>query len=103
MNNDPFDPYLDPDAEALANKMASYLKSKKGELLEPVRLRGKKSKYYWSIMEKGFCLVKPDAEMYLVPWKETKKGEYYVYSPHLFWTGQVFLVPKAEIVSMGFN
>ncbi len=103
MNNDLFDPFLDPDAEALANKMASFLKSKKGDLLEPIRLKGKKPKYYWSIMEKSLCLIKPDAEMYIVPWKVTEKGEHYVYSPHLFWAGQVFLVPKEEIIFMGFN
>ena len=79
MSFDDFDPFLDPDAEALANKMLAFLKSKKGELLEPVRLKGKKPKYYWSIMEKSLCLIKPDAEMYVVPWKITEKGEYYVY------------------------
>ena len=103
MNDDAFDPFLDPDAKALADKMASFLKSKSGDLLEPVRLKGNKSKYYWSIMEKSFCLIQPDAEMYVVPWKTTEKGEHYVYSPHLFWAGQVFLVPKEEIIFMGFN
>ena len=103
MNNDPFDPFLDPDARALADKMANFLKTMKGELLDPVRLKGKKPKYYWSIMEKAFCLIHPEAEMYVVPWKTTKKGECYVYSPHLFWAGQVFLVPKEEIIFMGFN
>ena len=103
VENDDLNPFLDPDAEALANKMASFLKSKQGELLEPIRLKGKDSKYYWSIMQKAFCLVKPDAEMYLVPWKQSEKGEYYVYSPHLFWAGQVFLVPKDEIIFIGYN
>lgn len=103
VENDDLNPFLDPDAETLANKMASFLKSKKGELIEPIRLKGKKSKYYWSIMKKAFCLIKPDAELYLVPWKETEKGEYYVYSPYLFWEGQVFLVPKDEIIFIGYN
>jgi hypothetical protein len=103
VENSDFECPLDPDAEALANKMASYLKSKKGELLEPVTLKGKKSRYYWSIMTKAFCLVHPQSEMYLIPWKKTEKDQYYVYSPHLFWTGLVFLVPKEEIIFMGYN
>ena len=36
MNDGLFDPFLDPDAKALANKMAAFLKSKGGELLDPV-------------------------------------------------------------------
>ena len=103
MSFDDFEPFLDPDAKALADKMAAFLKSKTGELLEPVRLKGNEPKYYWSIMEKCFCLIQPDAEMYVIPWKITEKGEYYVYSPYLFWAGQVFLVPKEEIIIMGFN
>jgi hypothetical protein len=100
---DEFNTFLDPDAEVLADKMAALLKSKEGHLLEPITLKGKKPKYYWSIMSKSLCLVHPEAEMYIVPWKTTEKGEYYVYSPHLFWAGQVFLVPKDEIIFMGFN
>ena len=103
VENDDLNPYLDPDAETLANKMASYLKSKKGELLEPVSIKGKKPKFYWSIMSKDFCLVHPQSEMYLIPWKKNEKDQYYVYCPHLFWTGQVFLVPKDEIIFMGYN
>ena len=103
VNNDDLNPYLDPDAEALASKMANFLKTKSGDLLEPVRLKGKKPSYYWSITQKVFCLVHPEAEMYIIPWKTTEKGEYYVYSPHLFWTGEVFLVPKEKIIFMGFN
>jgi hypothetical protein len=103
MDFDDFERPLDPDAEALANKMASFLKSKNGELMESVSLKGKKPKYFWSIMSKGFCLVHPEAEMYLVPWAPNEKGQFYIYSPHLFWAGEVFLVPQDEIIFLGFN
>ena len=33
----------------------------------------------------------------------TEKGEYYVYSPYNFNSGNVFLVPKDQIIDMGFN
>jgi len=103
VNNDDLNPFLDPDAEVLANKMASYLKSKGGNLLQPVRVKGKKETYYWSFMNKKLELLHPNTEMYLLPWKETEKGEYYVYSPYTFQSGNVFLIPKSEIIQMGFN
>ena len=103
VENDNFNPVLDPDAEALALKLQAYMKSKKGDLLEPVWLTGNKPRYYWSIMTKSLYLVHPHNEMYKLPWKMTEKGEFYVYSHGLFCQGQVFLVPKDEIVKMEFN
>jgi len=103
VENDDFEHPLDPDAEALAYKMQTFLKSKEGNLLDPITLQGDRQTYYWSIMEKKFCLVHPKSELYLVPWKETERGEFYVYSPYTFQQGNVFLVPKEEIILMGFN
>jgi len=103
VENDQFKCPLDPDAEALALKLQSYMKSKKGDLLEPVYLTGEKPRYYWSIMTKSFYLVYPRNEMYKLPWKITEKGEVYVYSHGLFCQGQVFLVPSDEIIKMEFN
>ena len=103
MNFDDFERPLDPDAEQLALKMQAFLKSKNGNLLQPVRLKGKKETYYWSFMNKKHELLHPNSEMYLLPWQETEKGEYYVYSPYTFQSGNVFLVPKNEIVDLGFN
>jgi len=103
VNNDEFERPLDPDAESLAYKMQNFLKSKEGNLLQPVRLKGNKAKYYWSFMEKAFVLIHGDSELYLIPWKETKKGELYVYSPYNFQQGNVFMVPKDEIIYLGFN
>ena len=103
VENDEFERPLDPDAESLAYKMQNFLKSKEGNLLQPVRLKGNKAKYYWSFMEKAFVLIHGDSELYLIPWKETKKGELYVYSPYNFQQGNVFMVPKDEIIYLGFN
>ena len=103
VNKDDLSPKLDPDAKALALKLQAYMKSKKGNLLEPVRLTGNRPRYYWSIMTKSFYLVHPHNEMYKLPWKITEKGEVYVYSHGLFCQGQVFLVPENEIIKMEFN
>ena len=103
MNNDNFKPFLDPDSEALAYKLQSYLKSKSGNLLDLVTLNHSENRYYWCILSKKFILINGDAEMYLLPWKMTEKGEYYIYSPYTFQSGNVFLVPKDEIIDMGFN
>jgi len=103
VENDEFERPLDPDAESLAYKMQNFLRSKEGNLLQPVRIKGNKAKYYWSFMEKAFVLIHGDSELYLVPWKETKKGELYVYSPYNFQQGNVFMVPKGEIIYLGFN
>ena len=83
MNFDDFDRPLDPDAEALAYKLQAYLKSKSGNLLEPVTLTHKKNKYYWCILAKSFILVNGDSEMYLLPWKKTEKNESFRNATHL--------------------
>ncbi len=103
MNFDDFDRPLDPDAEALAYKLQAYLKSKSGNLLEPVTLTHKKNKYYWCILAKSFILVNGDSEMYLLPWKKTEKNEYHIYSPYSFAQGAVFLVPQDELLYLGAN
>ena len=103
VNNDEFEVPLDPDAESLAYKMQAFLKSKSGHLLQPVRLKGQRETYYWSFMNKKHELLHPNSEMYLLPWKMTEKGEYFVYSPYNFNSGNVFLIPKDQIIDMGFN
>ena len=103
VENDQFECPLDPDAKALALKLQTYMKSKDGDLLQPIRLTGNKARYYWSIMTKSFYLVHPHNEMYKLPWKMTDKREVYVYSHGLFCQGQVFLVPEDEIIKMEFN
>ena len=103
VENNEFEHLLDPDAKTLAYKMQAFLKSKEGILLKPVNIKGNKETYYWSYTEKQLTLVHPQSEMYLVPWKETEKGEVYVYSPYTFQQGNVFLVPKDEIIYLGFN
>ena len=103
VENDEFERPLDPDAESLAYKMQAFLKSKNGNLLQPVRLKGKKETYYWSFMNKKHELLHPGAEMYMLPWQKTEKGEYYIYSPYNFQAGNVFLIPQEQIINLGFN
>ena len=103
VNKHDFEVPLDPDAENLALKMQAFLKSKSGNLLQPIRLKGERETYYWSFMNKKHQLLHPRSEMYLLPWKTTEKGEHYVYSPYTFQSGNVFLIPKDEIIDLGFN
>ena len=103
VNNDNFKPFLDPDSEALAYKLQSYLKSKSGNLLDLVTLNHSENRYYWCILSKKFILINGDAEMYLLPWKKSEKKEFYVYSPYSFAQGAVFIVPEEEIVVLGLN
>ena len=49
VNKDDLSPILDPDAEALALKLEAYMRSKKGDLLQPIKLIGKKPLF-------GICL-----------------------------------------------
>tara|TARA_E500000178_G_C16979567_1_gene735079 strand:- start:1297 stop:1614 length:318 start_codon:yes stop_codon:yes gene_type:complete len=103
VENDDFSVPLDPDAETLAYKMQQFLKSKEGFLLQLVKIKGNKQTYYWSITHKQFSLVHTNSELYIVPWEPTEKGEYYIYCPSTFLQGNIFLVPKEEIIFMGFN
>ncbi len=96
-------PELDPNAEKLALKLQAYMRSKQGELLPLVTLEHKKERYYWCVLSKKFILVNGSAEMYLLPWEKSEKGEYYIYSHYLFGQGAVILVPEDEIKFTGFN
>ena len=103
VNNDDFSTTLSPDAERIALKLQSYLRSKNGHLLEQIRLNHGKERYYWSVMHKEFILVNGQSQLYLLPWEKDEKGQLYVYSPYLFAQCAVFLVPEEEIVMMGYN
>ena len=55
VENDEFERPLDPDAESLAYKMQNFLKSKEGILLQPVRIKGNKSKILLVFYGKASC------------------------------------------------
>ena len=73
MNIDDFDPPLDPDAEALAYKLQSYLKSKSGNLLELMTLNHKQDRYYWCIMSKNLFWSMVTVKCTFFRGKETTK------------------------------
>lgn len=100
---DDFNTVLDPDAELMAYKLEAFLKSKKGELFEPVRLNHSEDRYYYSILHKSFILINGAAQMWLLPWGKDDKGQVHVYSHHFFSQGAVFMVPEKEIIYLGFN
>ena len=102
MKND-LDSFLNSNGTRLAEKLQSFLRSKKGDLLQLVSLNHNKDKYYWSIIHKEFILVNGCSEMYLLPWGKDENGHVYVYSHYLFSQSAVFMVPEEEIVLLGFN
>ena len=89
--------------KSYALKAAEYLKSKDGELLKTVHLKGENLGYYWSESEKKLILVPRKAEYYLLPWKKDEKGRFFVFTTYKFSQGAVLMIPEDELEILGFN
>ena len=95
---------LSKDAiEGLAKKAANSLKSKDGDLLPMVKIKGKGPGYYWSPYEKKIILVPRDAEFYFLPWQKDEKGRNYLFLPYYLTGGTIINVEFDEIEWVGFN
>lgn len=87
----------------LAIAAADYLRSKSGELLPTVHIRGTNQGYYWSPASKRHILVPKRAEYYLLPWKKDEKGRNYLFLPCFLTNGVVICVDPDEIDYLGMN
>ena len=88
----------------LAARMSNFLKSKKGELLIAVRIKGEGKGYYWSISDRGFVLVEKSVDFYWVDKvPKDEKGRFCLFTPYTFGMGMVILVPEKEIEWIGYN
>ena len=87
----------------LAIKAADYLKSKAGNLLQIVHLKGEGLGYYWSLSEKKLILVPRKAEFYILPWKSEEKHKKYLFLPHFLKNGSVLTIDEDEIEYLGYN
>jgi hypothetical protein len=87
----------------LANKIAKYMKDGKENLLKLVKIKGNGVAYYYSVSDSSFVLMPKTAEMYLLPWKKDEKNRLFVFSPYIFSSGIIIMVPEDEIEIIGFN
>lgn len=94
---------LSLSAKALYEKLEKFLKSKEGNLLPSVKLKGEKGGYYYSVSDRGFVYIDRNCELYLLPWKKDEKGRLYLYSPYTFKQGMIIVAEEDEIVLLGFN
>ena len=95
--------HLYKNPKKLAIKLAQLIQTKEGNLLPPVRLKGKGSGYYYSVNDKKIILSPRNGEYYLLPWFDDDEERCYVYSHHSWQVGVILKVFKDQIELLGFN
>jgi len=95
--------YLYKNPQKLAIKLAQLIQTKQGNLLPPVKLKGKGTSYYYSVNDKRFILSPRSAEYYLLPWFDDDEERCYIYSHHNWQIGVILKVFKDQIEFLGFN
>jgi len=95
--------YLYKNPKKLAGKLAQMLQTKEGDLLQPVRLKGKGPGYYYSINDKKLILCPRNSEYYILPWVDEDERRCYVYAHHNWQIGVILKVFKEDIEFLGFN
>ena len=88
----------------LAARMSSFLKSKKGELLIAVRIKGEGQGFYWSLSDRQFVMINKSTDLYWVDKVEKdEKGRLCLFTPYTFGMGIIIAVPEEEIEWIGYN
>ena len=88
----------------LAARMAGYIKSKKGECLYTVKIKGNGKGFYYSLSDKEFLWVDKGSDFYWVDSiSKDEKGRYCIFTPYIFGIGAILLVPENEIEWIGLN
>jgi len=88
----------------LAARMAGFIKSKQGECLYTVKIKGKGKGFYWSLSDKCFLWIDKDADFYWVDKvKKDAQGRYCLFTPYTFGMGALIMVPEDEIEWIGLN
>jgi hypothetical protein len=95
--------YLYKNPAKLAQKLAQFLQTESGDLLQPVRIKGKGTGYYYSHNDKRFIHAPRNAEYYLLPWATDEDGKCYIYGHYSWLIGVILKVNKDEIQHLGFN
>jgi hypothetical protein len=84
-------------------RLSNYICDEKTVMLEPIQLNIKEKQQFYSKSDKKLLFLGPTWQMYLISEKKDDQGRVMIYSPYLFAQGQVFLVPKALIIRLGYN
>ena len=95
--------YLYKNPNKLAVKLAKMLSTKEGELLPPVRLKGKGGGYFYSLNDKRLIYAPRNSDYYLLPWLDEDTERCYVYSHSTWQIGVILKVFKDQIEFLGFN
>ena len=95
--------YLYKNPKKLAVKLAKMLQTDDGELLQPVRLKGKGPGYYYSMNDKEIILCPRNSEYYLLPLIDENDKRCYVYSHSKWQIGVILKVFTDDIQYLGFN
>ena len=95
--------YLYKNPDKLAQKLAKFLQTDEGELLHPVKLKGKGIGYYYSQNEKKHIPVPRSSEFYILPWIDDDKDRCYVYCHYNWQIGVILKVFAEDIEFIGFN
>jgi hypothetical protein len=94
--------YKDPIV--MANRLQKLLVGDKGELLEPVMLKGEGKGTYWAHSDKKFISVSRKSAHYLIPWRDPKdENARFIYTHHIAHAGVILRVKKEEFYKIGFN
>ena len=95
--------YLYKNPAKLATKLAKMLETSDGDLLHPVRLKGKGPGYYYSVNDKKLILCPRNSEYYILPWADDDENRCYVYAHYNWQIGVILKVFKDDIQFLGFN
>jgi hypothetical protein len=95
--------YLYKNPTKLAEKLAKYLQDDNGELLPPVKLKGKGIAYLYSHNDRKFIPAPKNAEYYLTPWVDDDPKVCYIYTHYNWMVGVIFKVNRDQIQHIGFN
>ena len=88
----------------LAARMASFIKSKRGDCLYTVKIKGKGKGFYWSLSDKAFLWIDKGSDFYWVnKVKKDDRDRLCLFTPHTFGLGVLIMVPEDEIQWIGLN
>ena len=91
------------DYKGVAKQIAELLSKGEQNNLVAVILKGKGRGHYYSMIDKKPIEVPRKGEYYLLPFEEDSEGRMYVFSSYIFYSGLILLIPKEEIILIGYN
>jgi hypothetical protein len=87
----------------LMDKINQLFTDEEKGLFESVILKGEGPHFCWSIVDKTMMKVSSASELYILPNKQAKDGNLYIFSPWIGGQGIIFLVPEEKLTKIGLN